>query len=116
MMLPLRLAWAWTMWKAQGQTFTGKIVMDLSDREREHGLTYVAFSRATKFENIGIEGGLSLACFTTSIREHSKMSARLAEEDRLRNLANATEERVRQWREDETITVSYKQFNVIANS
>ena len=71
MMLPLRLAWAWTMWKAQGQTFTGKIVMDLSDREREHGLTYVAFSRATKFENIGIEGGLSLARFTTSIRERS---------------------------------------------
>ncbi len=43
-MLPLRLAWAWTIWKAQGQTIRGKVVIKLGKSEREHGLSYVAFS------------------------------------------------------------------------
>jgi PIF1-like helicase/Helitron helicase-like domain at N-terminus len=59
-MLPLRLAWAWTIWKAQGQTFTTKIVLNLGRYEREHGLTYVGFSSATRLSLIGIQGGLTL--------------------------------------------------------
>ncbi len=55
-MLPLRLAWAWTIWKAQGQTIRGKVVIKLGKSEREHGLSYVAFSRATRLSNIGIIG------------------------------------------------------------
>jgi ATP-dependent exoDNAse (exonuclease V) alpha subunit len=55
-MLPLRLAWAWTFWKAQGQTFRNKIIMNLSNKEKENGLTYTGFSRATKLSNIGIIG------------------------------------------------------------
>jgi hypothetical protein len=43
-MLPLRLAWAWTFWKAQGQTFRNKIIMNLSNKEKENGLTYTGFS------------------------------------------------------------------------
>ena len=44
-MLPIRLCYAWTIWKAQGQTLPGKVVLDLGKREVEHGLTYTAFSR-----------------------------------------------------------------------
>jgi ATP-dependent exoDNAse (exonuclease V) alpha subunit len=28
-MMPLKLAWAWTIWKAQGQTFFGKVIVNL---------------------------------------------------------------------------------------
>lgn len=38
-MLPPKLAWAWTIWKAQGQTIRGKLVADLGADEKEHGLT-----------------------------------------------------------------------------
>jgi ATP-dependent exoDNAse (exonuclease V) alpha subunit len=58
-MLPLQLAWAWTFWKAQGQTFRNKIIMNLSNKEKENGLTYTGFSRATKLSNIGIIGAIS---------------------------------------------------------
>ena len=47
-MIPLRLAWAWTIHKAQGQTIKSKIVLNLGRKEMDHGLTYVAFSRAKK--------------------------------------------------------------------
>jgi len=57
-MLPLKLAWAWTIHKAQGQTIRGKIVLDLGKDERTVGSSYVAFSRATKLSNIGVSGGL----------------------------------------------------------
>ena len=53
-MLPLCLAWVWTIWKAQGQTICTKIILNLGSKEKEHGLFYVAFSRATKLSNLGI--------------------------------------------------------------
>jgi len=43
-MFPLHLSWAWTIWKVQGQTLRGNIAIKLRNREREHGLTYTAFS------------------------------------------------------------------------
>jgi hypothetical protein len=46
-MLPLTTVWAFTILKSQGQTSTGKVVLKVSDHEREHGLTYFAFSGAT---------------------------------------------------------------------
>jgi hypothetical protein len=46
-MLPLTTVWAFTILKSPGHTFTGKVVLNVSDHQREHGLTYVAFSRAT---------------------------------------------------------------------
>ena len=55
-MLPLRLSWAWTIWKAQGQTIRNKMVVYLSDKEKELGITYLALSRATKLEDIAIGG------------------------------------------------------------
>lgn len=42
-MLPLTTVWAFTIWKSPGHTFTGKVVLNVSDHKREHGLTYVAF-------------------------------------------------------------------------
>jgi hypothetical protein len=91
-MLPLKLCWAWTIWKAQGMTIPTKVVVSLTDKEREHGLTYVALSRVTKFSNLGIKDteGLSKHRLCTKIRKHPKMTKRLDEEKRLRQLEQMT--------------------------
>ena len=91
-MLPLKLCWAWTVWKSQGMTIDNKVVVSLTKREIEHGLTYVALSRATKFTNIGIKDteGLSKNRLCKQIRNHKKMSKRLQEEERLRALEKET--------------------------
>ncbi len=88
-MIPLRLAYAWTKWKAQGQSMMGKVIIVLGDKENEHGLTYVA-----NFKNLGIEGGMTLERFTKKIKEHKKMAPRIKEERRLRKLASLTESRL----------------------
>ena len=92
-MIPLKLAWAWTIWKAQGQTIKGKIVFDLGDEEKEHGLAYVALSRATKLSDIGIIG-LSGTRLTTQISRNRKVARRLLEDVRLHNLGEATLQRL----------------------
>ena len=89
-MLPFRLAYAWTIWKAQGQTIHGKIILDLGKTEKEHGLTYVAFSRVKKLEDIGIIGNFSLERFVHKIASHKKMAPRKREERRLKKLAEKT--------------------------
>eukprot|EP00978_Attheya_sp_CCMP212_P008182 scaffold19111_cov30-Attheya_sp.AAC.1 len=33
-MLPLTTVWAFTIWKSQGQTFSGKVVLNIRDHER----------------------------------------------------------------------------------
>lgn len=48
---PLRLAWAVTIHKAQGKTFS-KVVIDIGYGTFSHGQMYVALSRATCFEGI----------------------------------------------------------------
>ena len=52
--LPLRLAWAITIHKSQGITIHGKYCLDIGLKELNNGMTYVAFSRATKFSDIGL--------------------------------------------------------------
>jgi hypothetical protein len=79
-MLPLGLAWAWTIWKSQGMTINHKLVNNLGKKEAKHGLTYVTFSRARRLHNIGILGDFTEMRMTTSIHKHAKMEPRKLEE------------------------------------
>ena len=51
---PLRLAWAMTINKAQGQTFE-KVGIHLEEPVFTHGQLYVAFSRARSFADIRVQ-------------------------------------------------------------
>jgi len=48
---PLRLAWAVTIHKSQGKTFS-KVIIDLGSGTFAHGQLYVALSRCTDFEGL----------------------------------------------------------------
>lgn len=48
---PLRLAWAITVHKSQGQTYTG-VLVDMGNGAFAHGQTYVALSRCTSLEGL----------------------------------------------------------------
>ena len=89
-MLPLRLCYAWTIWKAQGQTLRCKVVADLCDREKEHGLSYTVFSRITKPQDLMIKGGVTCARLCLKIRSNNKMEPRMREERRLDRLVQRT--------------------------
>jgi ATP-dependent exoDNAse (exonuclease V) alpha subunit len=89
-MLPLCCAWAWTIWKAQGQTIRGKVDLVLGKNEREHGLSYVGFSRATRLQDIGLDGGINGDRITTKIKNQKKLKVRLKEDRRLDVLERET--------------------------
>ena len=89
-MIPLKLAWAWTIWKVQGQTVDGKVVVDLGPTEKEHGLSYVAFSRVRRFQDLGVLGGCALERLTTKISGQKKMKNRLDEDARLARFQTQT--------------------------
>ena len=93
-MLPLRLSWAWTIWKFQGQTVRSKLVVNLSNNERELGLTYVALSRLTDLRNLGIEGPFTRERIIDKIKNHAKMAGRIRETQRLRSIAAETKLRL----------------------
>jgi hypothetical protein len=94
-MLPLKLAWAWTIWKLQGQTFTGPVVLHLGNKEADHGLTYVAFSRAQVLSKVGIAEGIVMEeRLCQKIRDHKKMKPRIRDEKRLDRLAIKTARRL----------------------
>ena len=61
--------------------------LKLGDKEKEHGLSYVAFSRSTRFCDNGIIGGLSRERLTTKISQQQKLVKRRQEDQRLRGLA-----------------------------
>ena len=90
-MIPLKLSYAFTPWKVQGQTITGKIVGDIGVTEKSDGLTYVLFSRVRKFSDVGIDGGLTYARLTRKIKTRVSLQRRiLFEESVLKPLANNT--------------------------
>jgi hypothetical protein len=49
----------------------------------DHRLTYVALSRVTKFNHIGLIDGISMNRLCKVISRHSKMKGRINEEKRL---------------------------------
>jgi hypothetical protein len=59
--------------------------INLGPKEKEHGLAYVAFSRATRFSSIGIIGGL-----TTQISKQKKLKLCVVEDKSLEGLAQKT--------------------------
>lgn len=56
--IPVRLAWAVTIHKAQGKTFD-KIIIDLGRGAFEHGQTYVAMSRCRTLQGIVLRNPLT---------------------------------------------------------
>ena len=60
--------------------------MNLGTSEREHGLTYTAFSRVTKFSNLGILRGITKDRLCRKIKNLKKMGDRIREQERLSRL------------------------------
>ena len=89
-MFPFRLCYAWTIWKAQGRTIKGKVVVHLGKEEKEHGLTYTAFSRVTRFSDIGIADGFTAERLTPKIRKNKKVKPRILEERKLKEKGKNT--------------------------
>ena len=56
--MPLKLAWAMTIHKAQGQTVEGPMWVDLGPRIWSGGQTYVALSRVRKLEQLHLRRAL----------------------------------------------------------
>ena len=82
-MLPLRLSWAWTIWKDQGQTIRVKVSLHLGRVEKEHGLPFVAMSRVTRFSDISLYEGITYNRLCKSIRKHKIMTPRINAESTL---------------------------------
>ena len=85
--LPLRLCWAITMHKSQGQTLE-KAVIDLGPKEACTGLTFVCLSRAKRIADLIVEpmsfDGIG------KLGNSAMMRARLQKEVRLLELAEST--------------------------
>ena len=87
---PICLAYALTVWKSQGMTITGLIALSLGEKEKEHGLTFVALSRATDINNVFLGAGCSLERLTKTISKGVKLKQRLVEDRRLNELYELT--------------------------
>lgn len=59
---------------------------------QDHGLTFVALSRATSIDNVFLCSGCSLERLTTKVSEGYKLKQRLKEDDRLQKLFEETME------------------------
>ena len=57
-------------------TIPHKIVANLTKYEKEYGITYILFSRATIFSNISIKNGITLNRLCTIIKKQNKIDER----------------------------------------
>ena len=87
--LPLRLRYAMTIHKSQGQTLY-QAVIDLGKTERAAGCTFVAASRVRSLQNVVFQP-MSFQRLQ-SIGKSKQLQQRLQEEERLRYLAQITAE------------------------
>ena len=85
--IPLRMCWAYTIYKSQGQTIE-KAVIDLGDKEMMSGATYVALSRLRHLED-GVIAEFPLD-HLKQMKKQKRLKDRLEEEERLRGLALIT--------------------------
>jgi hypothetical protein len=85
--IPLTLAWAITIHKAQGMTIE-RVTIDLGHKEFASGLTFIALSRAKSFYGLRIRP-FDLDCYQ-SIGISKHVEARREEFCRLRRIAAAT--------------------------
>ena len=76
----------------------GKIVLNLGEKEDTVGLTYVAFSKAIKLQNIGIDGGFNRARIMEVISSKDSLKRRLEADARLTKLSEETIEKLRNYR------------------
>jgi hypothetical protein len=79
---PITLAYALTVWKCQGLTIKGLVAVSLGESEKEHGLTFVALSRATDIKNVYLGNGASFQRFQ-KIGDMPKLIRRVVEDGRL---------------------------------
>jgi hypothetical protein len=59
------------------------VIIFLGLLEREHGLSYVGFSRTRKLSDMGVDGGINADRITTKIKNQKKLKVRLVEDRRL---------------------------------
>jgi ATP-dependent exoDNAse (exonuclease V) alpha subunit len=80
---PICLSWGLTVWKSQGLTIRGLVAVSLGESEKEHGISYVALSRATDISNVYLGHGFSLDRLTIKISQGNKFKERIIEDGRL---------------------------------
>ena len=76
-MISLKLCWAFTPWKVQGQTLGDTCIGELGGNERSDGMTYVIFSRVRKFSDVAIDDGLTYARLTRKVSDRASLLRRL---------------------------------------
>jgi hypothetical protein len=92
-----------------------KLVISLGDKEAEHGLTYVAFSRARRLHDIVILGDFTETRMITSIKTHAKMKPRKMKEARLRKVADLTAAAIKIWRLQQTHQMDFEEEDAVNN-
>lgn len=84
---PIRLAYALTIHKSQGQTLE-KVVIDLGKNERSLGLAFVALSRVKTYKDFLIQP-FSLERLT-KIKNSASLAPRVKEEKRIKSIVEKT--------------------------
>ena len=70
------------------------MILNLGANEREHGLSYVGFSRATRVSDVGIVGGIQSDRLCSKIAKMKKLKDRVVEDKRLDALYKATAQKL----------------------